>query len=104
MKIPTGNNGIPIISGTMPQQQARPAASAPSQGEAVGRHFDQVTIQTKEACSPFEAELKSRLTQEVCTATTTGTVSVLRKQIRNGEFRPDPAEIARKMLLLTEEK
>lgn len=102
MKIPTGNGFAPFASPAQ-SHQIRPAVSAPQQTEDAARHFDQITIKKEPGFSPFEAELKSRLTQEVRTATTTGTITALRQQIESGEYRPDPAAIARKMLLFTEE-
>lgn len=47
-------------------------------------------------------ELKSRLSQEVRTATTTGALSTLREEVQAGEYRIDAGNIARKMLLLGE--
>lgn len=101
MKIPT--SGITPFPGAAQPRPTRPAASVQQQSEDVARHFDQITIKKESGSSSFEAELKSRLTQEVCTATTTGTITALRRQIEAGEYRPDPAAIARKMLLFTEE-
>lgn len=48
----------------------------------------------------FQMELVSRITQEIRTAVTTGDIQELRGQIRKGEYEPDAAEIAARMLLM----
>lgn len=50
----------------------------------------------------FQMELVSRITKEIRTAVTTGDIQELRSQIRKGEYDPDPAEIAARMLLMGE--
>ena len=47
-------------------------------------------------------ELHSKLSQEVRTATTTGTLASLEEQVRAGEYKIDAANIAKKLLLLGE--
>lgn len=104
MKIPTGN-GIPPFAGAVQPHPTRPASPVSAQETDPARHFDQITITARDAgASPFEAELKSRLTQSVHqTAATTGALTALRKEILSGEYRPDPSAIAKKMLLMVEE-
>ena len=46
--------------------------------------------------------LVSRLSQEVRTATTTGDISALRQQVATGQYTPDPASIAARILFLGE--
>ena len=45
-------------------------------------------------------ELRSKISQEVRTATSSGMISELRQQIQGGTYRVDPSAIAQKMLLL----
>lgn len=61
--------------------------------------FDTVTIG---ADSSFRQALLGRISQEVRTATTTGTVNALREQVQAGEYKIDTESIARKMLFLGE--
>ena len=48
--------------------------------------------------SRFQMEMVSRLSQEVRTTTTTGRIQELRQAVASGEYRPDPAEIAKRLL------
>ena len=101
MKIQSGN-GIAAFPGVFQSSSVRTAAaSAAVQREETARRFDQVTITARENGS-FEMELKSRLSQEVRSATTTGTLSALKREIEAGTYHPDPASIAKKMLLMQE--
>ena len=50
----------------------------------------------------FQRDLVSRLSQEVRTATTTGRIQELRQAVADGQYCPDPAEIARRILLHVE--
>ena len=47
-------------------------------------------------------DIVSRLSQEVRTATTTGDIQTLRQQVAAGEYRPDPAAIAARIMFLRE--
>jgi len=102
MKI-TANGALPSAAELVRSYaaQSQSAVKAPKGG--LTRRFDQVMISggpSRE--SAFEQELKSRLTREVRTATSSDRVAELREQVRSGAYRPDPFEIARKMLLLGE--
>ncbi len=92
-------NGISPVPGAVRPGTARPAATSTA-GRVSGK-YDQVTISSHEG-DPFMLELKSRLSQEVRTATTTGALSTLREEVQAGEYRIDAGNIARKMLLLGE--
>lgn len=46
----------------------------------------------------FQTDLVSRLSHEVRTATTTGRIQELRQAVQSGEYHPDAAEIAKRML------
>lgn len=48
----------------------------------------------------FHMELVSRLSREVRTMTSTGSVQALKQAVSTGEYRPDPAVIASRMLLM----
>ena len=60
--------------------------------------FSAISDQT----SRFQMETVSRLSQEIRTATTTGKIQELRQSVSAGEYVPDPAEIAKRMLLISE--
>ena len=103
MKISTGR-GISVSP-----EVARPYASqayniSPAQKGEFSRRFDSVTISGEgNGRSSFALELKSRLSQEVRVASSHGsTAAMLRDEIQSGAYQPDPAAIARKMLLLGE--
>jgi len=48
-------------------------------------------------------EMVSRLSREVRTANTTGDIQELHREVSAGEYTPDPAAIAARMLFLVEE-
>ena len=50
----------------------------------------------------FQKELVSRISQEVRTATTTGDIQSLRRQIQEGTYVLDPMAIAGRILMYTE--
>lgn len=50
----------------------------------------------------FHKDVVSRLSQEVRTATTTGDIQTLRKQVASGQYLPDPTAIAARILFLGE--
>ena len=51
----------------------------------------------------FRREMVSRLSQEVRTTTTTGRIQELRQAVSAGEYHPDAAEIAKKLLFHLED-
>ena len=70
---------------------------------AVEHKYDSATFSPlPEGRSAFQMQLVSRLSQEVRTATTTGDIQALRQSVSSGEYTPDPAAIAGRMLFLTE--
>lgn len=95
-------NGLPPLVGSAQQGKARSPLSSPTKTD-VDRHFDQITITPKDGENAFMMELKNKISQEVRTATTIGTIASLREQFQAGEYRVDAASIARKILLLEEE-
>ena len=74
-----------------------PASAQPS---GAGEKFDKVTLSAREGEDPYKLELQSKLSQEVRTATTTGTLTALREQVQKGEYRINAESIAKKLLLL----
>lgn len=76
-----------------------PASAQPS---GAGEKFDKVTLSAREGVDPYKLELQSKLSQEVRTATTTGTLTALREQVQKGEYRINAESIAKKLLLLGE--
>lgn len=96
-------NGIPAVSGAVQPRSSRGTSASARQENAV-RRFDSVTIGgIRPGNSTFAMALKSRLTQEVRSGTTPGRLSALRQQVQDGTYQPDPAAIARRMLLIAEE-
>lgn len=99
MQIPP-RNGISTSVNSMQQLHAPVSAPARSH-KSTAQNFDQITISSEHSVdSRFQMELKSRLSREVRTATTTGTLADLRRQIEAGEYQVDPVAIARRMLLV----
>ena len=76
-----------------------PASAQPS---GAREKFDKVTLSAREGEDPYKLELQSKLSQEVRTATTTGTLTALREQVQKGEYRINAESIAKKLLLLGE--
>ena len=90
------------ITGTSGLTRTYPAQThsiAPAQKGDFARRFDSVTISGDNGVGSFAMELKSRVTQEVRTATSSETVAAIREQVQNGTYQIDAREIARKMLL-----
>ena len=93
----------PVSGGAVRVNQVRQhAAAAVSQTGHSAESFDQVTLTTREGAEPQKLELRSKLSQEVRTATTTGTLAALRQQVQAGEYKIDAGSIAKKLLLLGE--
>ena len=61
--------------------------------------FDTVTIGAE---NTFQKQLQSKISQEIRTATTTGTISSLREQVQAGEYKVDAQNIARRLLFFGE--
>ena len=85
--------------------QAQQAAVSPAPAQKddaveLSRRYDRVTLSAGGASA--EAELRGRLSQEVRASASSERVAALREQIHRGEYHPDPAAIARSMLLAGE--
>lgn len=94
----------PVSSSTVRSvSQLRPhAAPVNVQPSTAGEKFDKVTLSAREGADPYKMELQSKLSQEVRTATTTGTLAKLREQVQSGEYKINAESIAKKLLLLGE--
>lgn len=79
--------------------QKRGALSQPVSGPV----YDSATFTAPAGRSGFQMEMVSRLSREVRTATTTGDIQELRREVSAGKYAPDPMAIAGRMLLLVEE-
>ena len=65
--------------------------------------FDSATFSSAvEGKGATHLSLVSRLSQEVRTATTTGVIQQLHKEVSSGEYEPDPMAIAGKILFQAE--
>lgn len=53
--------------------------------------------------SRFQKEVVSRLSQEIRTSTTIRDIQALRQEVASGNYKPDPAAIAARILFLGEE-
>lgn len=84
-----------------PQVYAAPQEAEPERKEDLSRRFDSFSI-SENGQDSRRLALKGRLSQEVRTATSTDMIAALREQVRSGTYQPDPAAIARKMLLAGE--
>ena len=82
--------------------QAKSTRDKKAQVVSAGNKYDSVTLSTPSQDSRFHMGMVSRLSQEVRTATTTGTLNALREQVRSGQYQVDANSIAKKMLLLGE--
>lgn len=89
--------GVGAARGTGGVQGAR-MVKLPA-GPETGRNFDKISIVSGDS---FQKQLLGKLSQEVRAATTTGTVSSLREQVREGAYEVDPHAIARKLLFVWE--
>lgn len=92
-------SGIAPVGGPVRAGRAQPVKKA--RAGSTGGQYDQVTISAHEN-DPFMMEMKSRIAQDVRTATTTGEIGMLHDQVQAGEYKIDAGNIARKMLLLGE--
>lgn len=99
----TSTSNLNPIGGAVRVNQLRQhQAQAPVQAAHGADKFDKVTLSVREGADPYKMELQSKLSQEVRTATTTGTLAALRDQVQAGEYKIDAGNIAKKLLLLGE--
>lgn len=69
-----------------------------------GGQYDSVSLSAQPTgAGQFHRALVSRLSQEIRTATTTGDIQSLRREVLAGEYQPDPSAIAARMLLMAED-
>ena len=89
-------------AGTMRVNKPRSFGTSPARTGGPAEKFDQVTLSAHEGEDPMKMELQSKLSQEVRTATTTGTLASLRQQVQSGQYQVDARSIAKRLLLLGE--
>lgn len=65
--------------------------------------YDSITLSTTADGTSRFRDLVGRLTQEVRTATTTGDIRSLHREVSTGAYQPDPSAIAARMLFLRED-
>lgn len=65
--------------------------------------YDSITLSTNtDGASSFK-DLVGRLTQEVRTATTTGDIRALHREVSSGTYQPNASAIAARMLFIRED-
>lgn len=70
-------------------------------GNQPHENYDSVTLSAPSQGNRF-LSMVSRLSQEVRTANTTGDIAKLRQEVAAGDYTPDPAAIAARILFLGE--
>lgn len=97
------SNITPIgAAGSMRVNKPRSYGASAARPGPTAEKFDQITLSAHEGEDPYKMELQSKLSQEVRTATTTGTLTALREQVQSGQYQVDARSIAKKLLLLGE--
>ena len=79
-------------------QPPQTSAAQSQKPASYSRRFDSVTI-SGESGRAFAMEARSRISNEVRTATSTASVAAVREEIRQGTYPLDSTAIARNMLL-----
>ena len=99
------SSGYGAISSIIPAKVYRAGTEREPRVQTPAGHnnYDSVTlssVSTEE--SRFHMAMVGRLSQSVRTATTTGDIHALRQQVAAGQYTPDPASIAARILFLGE--
>ena len=89
-------------AGSMRVNKPRTAGAASVKQGQPAEKFDKVTLSAHEGEDPIKMELQSKLSQEVRTATTTGILANLRREVQSGQYQVDARSIAKKLLLMGE--
>lgn len=98
----TGSGGI-TACGTVPKAYYAAQNHSSMMHTPVNPNYDSSSFSSMpDVKKRFHMDMVSRLSQEVRTATTTGKIQELRQAVSSGTYTPDPAEIAKRMLFLTE--
>lgn len=89
----------PITAGSVRPGGTKRARTAESS-------FDQITLSARagQEATPTFRNLAADLSRQVRTYNTTGKIQELRRQVMEGEYRPDARETAARMLLMTEDE
>ena len=96
-----GTGGVKRTYGTMP------AGKAKTDKSEFSRRFDSVTISgagENAALEGIGAALKGELTAEMRSAASPENIAALKELVQRGEYRPDAGEIAKRMLLIGEDR
>jgi len=97
----TGGNKISGVSGPVQLYSPRAKGTKGTRTQGTKSRYDCVTLSGERGS--FAAQLTGRLSQEVRASNTPGRINSLKEQVAAGEYQPDPAAIARRMLLLPED-
>lgn len=99
----TGSSGINAFTpatGYYPNPNHGPTVNTTTHSNYDSSSFSAVT----DSHNRFQMDVVSRLSREVRTATTTGRIQELRMAVASGEYHPDAAEIAKRMLFHVEKE
>lgn len=94
---------LPVTSGLSAHWPVHtaPVGSIAPRVSVKDARFDQVAFSTGvEGEQRFRMDLVSRLSQEVRTATTSGDIQTIARQISSGVYKPDATETAARILLM----
>ena len=97
----SGSGGVSKTPETARPYTQQTYYAVQTQRSDFSRRFDSITLSgdgVKSVSSEMEA--KNRISQEVRLTTPAAVIASLREQVQNGSYEPDPASIARKILLL----
>lgn len=98
----SGSGGIPPVHRTAtyyPAQKRGGIARPSAEPNCDSASFSSLVAGKNAA----QMDMVSRISREVRTATTTGDIQELRREVSAGEYNPDPMAIAGRMLLLMED-
>jgi anti-sigma28 factor (negative regulator of flagellin synthesis) len=93
----------PIDSGTTIYTGPKRATPATTTSEVEPQYDSASFSSVQDKDSAFQMQLVARLTKEVRTANTTSNIQKFRQAIVSGEYSPDPAAMAARILLMQDE-
>lgn len=99
----TGGNKVSAVTSPIQYYSTRAKAARPEQARSEAARYDSITL-SEGRPSGFAARLTGRLTQEVRASATSGRLTALSEQVASGQYKPDAMSIAKRMLLLAEER
>lgn len=101
------NVGAPGAGGVKRTYGSTAAGKAKAEKSEFARRFDSVMISgagENAALEGIGAALKSELTAEMRAAAGPENIAALKELVQRGEYRPDAGEIAKRMLLIGEDR